>query len=100
MRAGAGGYVLKDATKDELRRAIQAVGNGEAIFSPSVAARVMAYFAQPPSRSRPLRHLRRPPENTTSSNCPTGWSNIRIADHFAVEWQDGSATTAQHPSGQ
>ncbi len=49
MRAGARGYVLKDATKDELRRAIQAVANGEAIFSPAVAARLIAFFAHPRS---------------------------------------------------
>jgi DNA-binding NarL/FixJ family response regulator len=47
MRAGARGYVLKDATKEELRRAIQAVSHGEAIFSPSIAARFIAYFARP-----------------------------------------------------
>jgi DNA-binding NarL/FixJ family response regulator len=47
MRAGARGYVLKDATREEIRRAIQAVGNGEAIFSPAIAARLMAYFAAP-----------------------------------------------------
>jgi DNA-binding NarL/FixJ family response regulator len=47
MRAGARGYVLKDATKEELRRAILAVGNGEAIFSPAIAARLIAYFAIP-----------------------------------------------------
>ncbi len=50
MRAGARGYVLKDATKDEIRRAIQAVANGEAIFSPSVAARLIAFFAHPRPR--------------------------------------------------
>lgn len=49
MRAGARGYILKDATKDEILRAIRAVGNGEAIFSPAVASRVLAYFAAPAS---------------------------------------------------
>ena len=49
MRAGARGYILKDATKDEILRAIRAVSNGEAIFSPAVAARVLAYFAAPAS---------------------------------------------------
>ena len=53
MRAGARGYVLKDATRDEIRRAIQAAANGEAIFSPSVAARLIAFFAHPrPRESR------------------------------------------------
>jgi DNA-binding NarL/FixJ family response regulator len=47
MRAGARGYVLKDANKEELRRAITAVGNGEAIFSKSIATRLIAYFAAP-----------------------------------------------------
>lgn len=47
MRAGARGYILKDATKDEILRAIRAVGHGEAIFSPAVASRVLAYFAAP-----------------------------------------------------
>ncbi len=47
MRAGARGYVLKDAEQDEIVRAIQAVGHGEAIFSPAVAARVIAFFAAP-----------------------------------------------------
>jgi DNA-binding NarL/FixJ family response regulator len=47
LRAGARGYVLKDTDEDELIRAIRAVGNGEAIFSSAIAARVLAYFAAP-----------------------------------------------------
>jgi DNA-binding NarL/FixJ family response regulator len=45
MRAGARGYVLKDAQKDDMLRAIRAVGRGEAIFSPAVAARLIDFFA-------------------------------------------------------
>jgi DNA-binding NarL/FixJ family response regulator len=45
MRAGARGYVLKDAEKDDLLRAIRAAGNGEAIFSPAIATRVIEFFA-------------------------------------------------------
>ena len=44
MRAGARGYVLKGARYDEVLRAIRAVGGGEAIFSPAVAARLIDYF--------------------------------------------------------
>lgn len=44
-RAGARGYVLKDAEKEDMLRAIRAVGRGEAIFSPGIATRVIAYFA-------------------------------------------------------
>ncbi len=45
MRAGARGYVLKGANYREMLRAIQAVGDGEAIFSPAVAVRLADYFA-------------------------------------------------------
>ena len=44
MRAGARGYVLKDTDEEEMLRAIRAVGNGEAIFSPAIARRVLAFF--------------------------------------------------------
>ena len=47
LQAGARGYVLKDADEEELVRAIRAVGRGEAIFSPAIATRVLAYFAAP-----------------------------------------------------
>jgi len=45
LRAGAQGYILKDADEEEMMRAIRAVGEGEAIFSPSIATRLMDYFA-------------------------------------------------------
>lgn len=44
MRAGARGYLLKEANRNEIIRAIQAVGEGEAIFSPAIARRMMYYF--------------------------------------------------------
>jgi DNA-binding NarL/FixJ family response regulator len=47
LRAGARGYVLKDADEEEVVRAIRAVGRGEAIFSPAIATRLLAYFASP-----------------------------------------------------
>jgi DNA-binding NarL/FixJ family response regulator len=47
LRAGARGYVLKDADEEELTGAIQAVARGEAIFSSAVAGRVLAFFAVP-----------------------------------------------------
>jgi DNA-binding NarL/FixJ family response regulator len=49
MRAGARGYILKDMDDEGMARAMVAVGNGEAIFSPAIATRVIAYFnARPP----------------------------------------------------
>ena len=44
MRAGARGYLLKDADQEDLLRAIQAVSRGEAIFSQAIARRLMGYF--------------------------------------------------------
>jgi DNA-binding NarL/FixJ family response regulator len=45
MRAGARGYLLKDADQAEIVRAVRAVASGEAIFGPAVATRVLGYFA-------------------------------------------------------
>ena len=45
MQAGARGYLLKDARLEDVVRAIDAVGRGEAIFSPSIAQRLLGYFA-------------------------------------------------------
>jgi DNA-binding NarL/FixJ family response regulator len=44
MRAGALGYVLKGADKDQIRRAVNSVARGEAIFGPAIASRVIAFF--------------------------------------------------------
>jgi DNA-binding NarL/FixJ family response regulator len=46
LRAGARGYVLKDSGRDGLLRAIRAVAGGEAIFSASIAGRVLDFFAR------------------------------------------------------
>jgi DNA-binding NarL/FixJ family response regulator len=51
MRAGARGYVLKGADQGEVLRALTSVAHGEAIFSPSIAARMMHYFAQRPPQA-------------------------------------------------
>jgi DNA-binding NarL/FixJ family response regulator len=47
MRAGARGYLLKGADKDEMLLAIRAVSRGEAIFGPAIARRLIGYFASP-----------------------------------------------------
>lgn len=51
MKTGARGYILKDADKDEIVRAIRAVAAGEAIFGGDVATRMIDYA------TRPLSHL-------------------------------------------
>ena len=53
LQAGARGYLLKGATKAEILRAIRAVVSGEAIFGPTIAKRLIGYFAAPRPTSAP-----------------------------------------------
>jgi len=46
MRAGARGYVLKEAEPDELRRAIEAAYRGEVILCPIMAKKVLDHFGR------------------------------------------------------
>jgi DNA-binding NarL/FixJ family response regulator len=46
MRAGARGYLLKGASRDEVVRALASVANGEAVFGPGIARRLLRYFAE------------------------------------------------------
>jgi DNA-binding NarL/FixJ family response regulator len=45
MRAGARGYVIKGAGRDELLHAVRTAASGSAVFSPAVADRLGAFFA-------------------------------------------------------
>jgi len=45
MRAGARGYVLKGANQTEILLAIRAVAQGEVIFGPGIARRLLRFFA-------------------------------------------------------
>ncbi len=47
MRAGARGYILKGADQAEMVRVIHAVANGEALFGPAIAKRLMNFFLVP-----------------------------------------------------
>jgi DNA-binding NarL/FixJ family response regulator len=53
IEAGATGYLLKDAPRAELLRAVRAAARGEAVLSPSVATRLMSRF-RAPSGAGPL----------------------------------------------
>ncbi len=57
LRAGARGYVLKGARRVEIIRAVRVVADGEAIFGPAIATRLMGYFAavdrEPPAATIP-----------------------------------------------
>jgi DNA-binding NarL/FixJ family response regulator len=84
MRAGARGYLLKDASHDELRRAIESVGSGEAIFGAGVAQRMVGFFA----RARALGVEPFPEltdrEREVLEELARGASNSTIAMHLGI----------------
>jgi DNA-binding NarL/FixJ family response regulator len=45
LRAGASGFLLKDATPEEILSAVRIVGGGEALLAPVVTSRLIAEFA-------------------------------------------------------
>jgi DNA-binding NarL/FixJ family response regulator len=45
LRAGASGFLLKDATPEEILAAVRVVGGGEALLAPAVTSRLIAEFA-------------------------------------------------------
>ncbi|MGB0098183.1 MAG: response regulator transcription factor [Solirubrobacteraceae bacterium] len=47
IEAGATGYLLKDAPREELLRAVRAAARGESVLSPAVASRLMAHVRAP-----------------------------------------------------
>jgi DNA-binding NarL/FixJ family response regulator len=47
LKAGARGYVLKDATRGMLLQAIRAVAHGGALLGPTIARRVIEHFSAP-----------------------------------------------------
>lgn len=62
VEAGANGYLLKDASRDELIQAIGAVSRGESWLAPAVASRVMGHLRKPGADAlsdRELEVLRR-----------------------------------------
>ena len=49
LRAGARGYLLKGADRDQIRCGIQAAASGEVIFGADLAARMLGYFTATPA---------------------------------------------------
>jgi len=78
MRAGAQGYLLKGATKEEILRAVTSVAGGEAIFGSSVARRVLALLAAPQPEADAFPQLT-PREHDVLDLLACGLSNPAIA---------------------
>jgi len=85
MRAGARGYVLKDADKGEILRAMRAVGSGEAIFSPPIATRLIDFLSAPrpsvASQTLPVLTAR---EREILELMAQGANNGEIADRLVL----------------
>jgi DNA-binding NarL/FixJ family response regulator len=95
LRAGARGYLLKGADQTEVLRAIDVVAHGEAIFSPSIAQRLMQYFAN----MQPILPQSAFPELTERERAilgliAQGKSNAEIAEEFVIS----PKTVANHVS--
>jgi len=97
LRAGASGFLLKDATAAELVHAVQVVAAGDALLDPSVTRRLIADFAR-----RPAAGLRPPTALTVLTGRETevlrlvarGLSNAEISDTLVIAEQ----TTKTHVS--
>jgi DNA-binding NarL/FixJ family response regulator len=94
LRAGASGFLLKDAGADELLHAVRVVAAGEALLSPSITRRLIADYARrPPARERPqaLEELT-PRELEVLRLLARGHSNGDIARQLVL----GEATIKTH----
>jgi DNA-binding NarL/FixJ family response regulator len=57
IEAGATGYLLKDAPRDALLRAVRAAAGGETVLAPSVASRLVSRLREPASGTLSAREL-------------------------------------------
>ena len=96
LRAGASGFLLKDAPADQLVTAIRVVAAGEALLAPSITRRLIEEFARrPPSNARPAElEALSPRELDVLRLVARGLSNAEIAGELYV----GDATVKTHVS--
>jgi DNA-binding NarL/FixJ family response regulator len=96
LRAGASGFLLKDAPADQLVTAIRVVAAGEALLAPSITRRLIEEFARrPPSNVRPAElEVLSPRELDVLRLVARGLSNAEIASELYV----GDATVKTHVS--
>ena len=95
LRAGASGFLLKDATAAELVAAVRVVAAGDALLAPSVTRRLIADFASQPRADAPLpRRLTALTQRETEvlRLIARGLSNAEISDTLVIAEQ----TTKTH----
>jgi DNA-binding NarL/FixJ family response regulator len=92
LRAGARGYVVKGTEPAEVLRAIRAIAAGEAIFSPSIAERMLHFFAAQPAVPSPAAQVSRGPafgalterEREVLELIAGGMTNSAIAERLVI----------------
>ena len=90
LRAGASGFLLKDASGQQLAEAVRVVAAGDALLSPSVTRRLIAEFSRlgapkAPTRERIEQLTER--ETEVLALVARGLSNAEIAAHLVVAEQ-------------
>ncbi len=98
LRAGASGFLLKDAPAEELATAIRVVASGDSLLAPGVTRRVIDAFVRRPSAPAARRDPRlsglTPREVEVLGLLARGLSNLDIAHRLFVS----EATTKTHVS--
>jgi DNA-binding NarL/FixJ family response regulator len=97
LRAGASGFLLKNAPPEELVEAVRTVAEGNALLSPSVTKRIITEFSSASSTPlKPSPELDRLTERETEvlQHVATGATNAEIAAALFV----GEATVKTHVS--
>ncbi|MFF5159742.1 response regulator [Streptomyces sp. NPDC000348] len=91
LRAGASGFLLKDAPPADLIAAVRVVASGDALLAPSVTRRLIADFARqrPAGRGRPALRLKALTERETEvlTLVARGRSNAEIASTLVLAEQ-------------
>jgi DNA-binding NarL/FixJ family response regulator len=90
LRAGASGFLLKDAPAADLINAVRVVAAGEALLAPSVTRRLIAEFAGRPNSDRPrptALNALTPRETDVLRLIARGRSNQEIAEELVVAEQ-------------